>query len=104
MLEPEIAEEVIGRVQVRELFRVRRVGTVAGCHVTEGKVTRHAHVRVLRDGVVVAQDVVDSLKRFTEDVTEVGTNYECGIGLAKFGDLKVGDEFEAFQRREIART
>jgi translation initiation factor IF-2 len=104
LLEPEITEEILGRVEVRELFRVPRVGTIAGSLVTEGKVRRNARVRVVRDGVVVAEDTVDSLKRFKNDATEVSTNYECGIGLAKFNDLRVGDEFEVFERREVARV
>ncbi|HVM00959.1 MAG TPA: translation initiation factor IF-2 [Egibacteraceae bacterium] len=104
MLAPEYEEVVTGRAQVRELFRVPRAGFVFGCYVTEGVLRRNAPVRVVRDGVVVAEDTITSLRRFKEDVTEVATGYECGAGLDRFQDVKVGDEFEAFERREVARA
>ena len=101
LLAPVIEEHVLGRAEVRETFRVPRVGMVAGCLVTEGSVRRNALARVVRDSVVVAEDKIDSLKRFKDDATEVATNYECGIGLDKFNDVKVGDEIEVYERREV---
>ena len=76
------------------------MGTVAGCYVLDGKVSRHDQIRVVRDGVVIAEDEIDSLKRFKDDVKEVASGYECGIGLEKFNDIKEGDIFEAFVMEE----
>ncbi len=104
MLAPEYEEVTLGRAEVREVFKVPRAGYVFGCYVTEGSLRRNAQVRVIRDGVVVGSDKVDSLKRFKDDVTEVATSYECGVGLDKFQDVKVGDELEAYERREVARV
>ncbi|MGH8933248.1 MAG: translation initiation factor IF-2, partial [Egibacteraceae bacterium] len=104
MLAPKFEEVITGRAQVREVFRVPRVGFVFGCYVTEGEVRRNAQVRVVREGVVVADDRVTSLRRFKEDVTEVSSGYECGIGLDRFQDVKVGDEFEVYEERELARV
>jgi translation initiation factor IF-2 len=104
LLAPEFEEVVTGRAQVREVFRVPRVGFVFGCYVTEGKLHRNAPVRVIRDGVVVAEDRISSLRRFKEDVTEVAAGYECGAGLDKFQDVKEGDEFELYEEREVARA
>ncbi|ADN02063.1 translation initiation factor IF-2 [Spirochaeta thermophila] len=103
MLQPEIKEEVVGLVEVRETFKVPRIGTVAGCYVLEGKVKRNAEVNVIRDGVVIHSTRINSLKRFKEDVREVDAGYECGIGLEGFQDIKVGDQFEVIERREIAK-
>ncbi len=103
LLAPEFEEVTTGRAQVREVFRIPRVGFVFGCYVTEGEVKRNATIRVIRDGVVVADDRITSLRRFKDDVTEVSSGYECGIGLDKFQDVKVGDEFEAYQERELTR-
>jgi len=104
LLAPEYEEVVIGRAEVREVFRVPRVGFVFGCYVNEGEVRRNAAVRVVRDGVVVADDRIASLRRFKDDVAEVAAGYECGVGLEKFQDVKVGDEFEVYEEREVART
>lgn len=104
MLVPEYEEVTTGRAEVREVFKVPRVGYVFGCYVTDGEIRRHASVRVLRDGVVVAQDRLTSLKRYKDDVTEVARGYECGVGLDKFQDVKAGDELEVFEQREVART
>lgn len=101
MLAPESVEEVIGSAEVREVFQVPKVGSVAGCMVTEGRVTRHAHVRVIRDGVVIYEGKIASLRRFKEDVREVKSGYECGIGIEKFNDIKVGDVLEFFETREV---
>ena len=104
LLAPEFEEVVTGRAEVREVFRVPRAGFVFGSYVTEGTLTRGASVRVIRDGVVVADDRVVSLRRFKDDVNEVATGYECGVGLDKFQDVKVGDEFEVYTEREVERA
>ena len=104
LLAPEFEEVVEGRAEVREVFRVPRAGFVFGSYVTEGTLRRGASVRVIRDGVVVADDAISSLRRFKDDVTEVATGYECGVGLDKFADIKVGDEFEMYTEREVERT
>lgn len=101
MLDPEFEEVRLGSVELRDVFKISSVGTVGGGYVTHGKVTRSAHVRVVRDGIVVAEDEVQSLRRFKDDVREVAEGYECGITLEKFSDLKVGDIIEAFEMREI---
>ncbi|MBO8141013.1 MAG: translation initiation factor IF-2 [Firmicutes bacterium] len=103
MLKPEYREVVVGRAEVRALFRVPNVGTVAGCYVTEGKVARGSSIRVIRDGVVVYEGAMSSLKRFKDDVREVAAGFECGIGLERFNDLKEGDVLEAFRVEEVAR-
>ncbi|HVM19172.1 MAG TPA: translation initiation factor IF-2, partial [Egibacteraceae bacterium] len=104
LLAPEFEEVVVGRAEVREIFKVPRAGFVFGCYVTEGTLRRNASVRVIRDGVVTADDTISSLRRFKEDVTEVATGFECGVGLDKFQDVKEGDEFEVYEEREVART
>jgi translation initiation factor IF-2 len=104
MLEPEYEEIVTGEAEVREIFRVPRVGAVAGCYVTNGVITRGSKVRFLRDGTIIWKGTVSSLKRFKDDVREVATGYECGIGLSDFQDLKQGDIIETFEDREIPRT
>lgn len=96
MLAPKFREVQLGRAEVREVYKISSVGTVAGCYVLEGKVTRNSQIRVVRDGIVLAEDEIDSLRRFKDDVKEVATNFECGIGLEKFADIKEGDVFEAF--------
>ncbi|MGG1596056.1 translation initiation factor IF-2, partial [Terribacillus saccharophilus] len=103
MLDPEFEEKVIGQAEVRQIIKVSRIGTIAGSYVTEGKITRDASIRVIRDGVVIVEDEIDSLKRFKDDVREVATNYECGITLNNFHDLKEGDVFEAYVMEEIER-
>jgi translation initiation factor IF-2 len=104
LLAPTFEEVVTGRAQVREVFKVPRAGFVFGCMVTEGELKRNGKVRVIRDGVVAADDTIASLRRFKEDVTEVATGFECGVGLDKFQDIKEGDEFEVYEEREVART
>ncbi|TDA68921.1 MAG: translation initiation factor IF-2 [Clostridia bacterium] len=103
LLEPEEREVILGRAEVRQTFRVPRVGAVAGSYVTEGKVLNHARVRVIRDGVVVYQGQVHSLKRFKDDVREVVQGYECGIGVENFNDVKEGDVLEAYTIEKIKR-
>jgi translation initiation factor IF-2 len=104
MLAPERKEQVIGLVEVRQVFRISKVGTVAGCYVQEGLVKRGAQVRVLRDSVVIHTGEIDSLKRFKDDVREVKNGFECGMSLKNFSDLKEGDQFEVFEVLEVART
>ncbi len=103
MLAPEFKENVIGHAEVRQTIHVPGVGTIAGSYVTDGKVARNAQIRVLRDSVVIFEDQISSLKRFKDDAKEVNNGYECGIGLEKFNDIKVGDVLEAFVMEEVAR-
>ncbi len=104
LLPPERRESVIGLVEVRQVFRISKIGTVAGCYVQEGLVKRGAQVRVLRDSVVIHSGEIDSLKRFKDDVREVKSGFECGMSLKTFQDLKEGDQFEVFEILEVART
>ncbi|MGH8732146.1 MAG: translation initiation factor IF-2, partial [Burkholderiales bacterium] len=104
MLAPERKEQVLGMVEVRQVFRISKIGTVAGCYVQEGLVKRSAHVRVLRDNVVIHTGEIDSLKRFMDDVREVKAGFECGMSLKNFSDLKEKDQFEVFETVEVART
>ncbi|WP_436942702.1 translation initiation factor IF-2 [Staphylococcus xylosus] len=103
MLDPEFEEQVIGQAEVRQTFKVSKVGTIAGSYVIDGKITRNAGVRVIRDGVVQFEGELDTLKRFKDDVKEVAQGYECGITVEKFNDLKEGDIIEAFEMVEIKR-
>ena len=100
MLAPKFREVEMGSVEVRNTYKISNVGTIAGCYVTNGKVNRTCQIRVVRDGIVVAEDKIDSLRRFKDDVKEVVQGYECGIGLEKFSDIKEGDVFEAFIMEE----
>src|SRR5438105_15918558 len=104
MLKPEYQEVVTGEAEVREVFRVPRVGGIAGCYVRNGVITRGSKVRFLRDGVVIWHGTISSLKRFKDDVREVATGFECGIGLSDLQDLKQGDIIETYEEREIPRT
>jgi translation initiation factor IF-2 len=104
MLRPEQREVTLGEAEVRELFRVPRVGVVAGCLVRSGVINRQAKVRVVRDGVEIYQGTIASLRRFKDDVREVREGFECGIGIENFNDLKVGDIIECYRTEEVART
>ena len=104
MLAPEKKESVLGLVEVRQVFRISKVGTVAGCYVTEGLVRRSAKVRLLRDNVVIHDGELDSLKRFKDDVREVKAGFECGLSLRGFNDVNVGDQLEVYEVQEVART
>jgi translation initiation factor IF-2 len=104
MLAPERKEQVLGMVEVRQVFRISKVGAVAGCYVVDGVVRRNAQVRVLRDNVVVHTGEIDSLKRFKDDAREVKAGFECGMSLKNFSDIKEGDQFEVFEVLEVART
>ena len=100
MLAPKFREVLQGRIEVRAVYKISSAGTIAGCYVSDGKVTRNSQIRVVRDGIVVAEDKIDSLRRFKDDVKEATQGYECGIGLEKFSDIKEGDIFEAFVMEE----
>ena len=100
MLAPKFREISLGELQVRQVYKISNVGTVAGCRVTSGKITRDSKVRVVRDGIVIAEDEIASLKRFKDDAKEVAEGYECGVTLEKFADVKEGDVYEAFKMEE----
>jgi translation initiation factor IF-2 len=104
MLSPEEKENVIGLVEIREVFRISRVGSVAGCYVLDGIVKRGSKVRVLRSNVVIHTGELDSLKRFKDDVREVKAGFECGLSLKNFNEIEVGDQLEVFEVVEVART
>jgi len=104
MLRPEEREVVLGEALVREVFRISRIGTIAGCAVRSGVINRQGRVRVIRDGVEVFDGAIASLKRFKDDVREVREGFECGIGVENFNDLKVGDVIECYRTEEVART
>ncbi len=103
MLSPEIKEEIAGTMEIMEIFKITKVGTVAGCIVRDGKITRNNKVRVIRDGIVIYTGTLGSLKRFKEDVKEVKNGYECGLNIDNFNDLKVGDNIESFYEVEVAK-
>ena len=100
MLAPKIREVQLGELEVRQVYKISSVGTVSGCRVTDGKITRDSKVRVVRDGIVICEDEIASLKRFKDDAKEVAQGFECGVTLAKFNDVKEGDVFEAFKLEE----
>ncbi len=104
LLDPEYEEKVIGQAEVRETFKVSRIGTIAGSYVTDGKITRDAGVRLIRNGIVLFEGEIDALKRFKDDVKEVAQNYECGITIKNYNDIKEGDIIEAFVMEEIERV
>lgn len=104
MLKPTYRENLLGHAEVRQTIHVPNVGTIAGCYVQDGKITRHAQIRVVRDGIVIFEDKISSLKRFKDDVREVAQGYECGVGLERFNDIKVGDVLEAFVMEEVAQV
>ncbi|MBQ3231355.1 MAG: translation initiation factor IF-2 [Clostridia bacterium] len=103
LLAPKFRENVLGRCRVRQTFKVSGVGTVAGCYVTDGKIQRNAQVRLLRDNIVIHEGKIDSLKRFKDDVKEVATSYECGLGIEGYNDVKENDEIECFIMEEVQR-
>ncbi len=104
MLSPEIKEEIVATVEVREVFRIGKVGTVAGCFVRDGKITRNTKVRVIRDGIVIHTGDLGSLKRFKDDVREVTSGYECGLNIDGFNDINVGDVIEGYQTVQVKKT
>ena len=104
MLTPERREAVEGTAEVRETFKITKLGTIAGCYVSEGRMDRKGHARIIRDGIVIYDSEVSSLKRFKDDVKEVREGFECGIGIKNFNDVKVGDLIECYTVQEVART
>jgi translation initiation factor IF-2 len=105
MLEPDEKENILGRLTVRDTFRVPNAGTIAGCYVNEGLVRRNSQIRLIRNNVVVKDNCkIDSLKHFKDDVREVKAGYECGINISGFDDIKVDDQFEAYEIIKVART
>ncbi len=105
MLKPEFEEVQLGTAEIREVFRSSKVGNIAGCLVTSGTIRRNGRARLVRDGVVVADNLgIESLRRFKEDATEVREGFECGIGLGSYNDIKVDDVIETFDTREIPRA
>ena len=103
MLAPTYKEELLGHAEVRQTIHVPSVGTIAGSYILDGKITRSAQIRVLRDSIVIFEDKISSLKRFKDDVREVAQGYECGVGLEKFNDIKIGDVLEAFEMVEVQK-
>ena len=101
MLKPTVEEKVTASIEIRETFKISKVGTIAGCMVLDGKVNRNHKVRVIRDGIVVFTGELGSLKRFKDDVKEVAKGYECGLNIANFNDIKEGDIVEAFEEVEV---
>jgi translation initiation factor IF-2 len=104
MLIPEMKEEIVATLEIRETFKITKVGTVAGCYVKEGKITRNTKIRVIRDGIVIYTGLLGSLKRFKDDVKEVVGGYECGLNVHNFNDIKVGDIIEGYQEIEVKQT
>jgi translation initiation factor IF-2 len=104
MLAPEKKESVLGLVEIRQIYKISKVGTVAGCMVLEGLIKRGARVRLLRDNVVLHDGELDTLKRFKDDVREVKAGFECGLSLKNYNDIKEGDQLEAYEVLEVART
>jgi translation initiation factor IF-2 len=97
LLSPVLSEEIIATLEIRETFKIPKSGTIAGCYVQDGKISRNSKVRLIRDGIVIHEGEIASLKRFKDDVREVDSGYECGLNIANFNDLKVGDIIEAFK-------
>ena len=104
MLSPEIKEEVIGTVEVLETFKISKVGTIAGCVVRDGKITRSAKVRIIREGIVVYTGALGSLKRFKDDVKEVTKGFECGLNIENYNDIRIGDMVEGYEEVEVKKT
>ena len=103
MLDPEFKEVVLGELEIRDTFKVPNVGTVGGAYVTNGKILRNADVRLIRDGIVVHEGKIASLKRYKDDAKEVAQGFECGIGIEDYNDIKIGDVIECFTMQEVER-
>lgn len=104
MLAPDVKEEITCTIEIRDTFKVPKIGTISGCYITDGTITRSTKVRLIRDGIELFKGGISSLKRFKEDVREVAAGFECGIGLDGYNDLKVGDVIEGFKMIEIKRS
>jgi translation initiation factor IF-2 len=103
LLEPKFEEKIVGNIEVREVFKVTKVGTIAGCYVLDGRVARNNKIRIIRDGIVIHTGELESLKRFKDDVKDVVKGYECGLKIKNFNDINVGDIVEAFEQVEVKR-
>jgi translation initiation factor IF-2 len=103
LLEPKFEERIVGNVEVREVFKVSKVGTIAGCYVLDGKISRNNKIRIIRDGIVIYTGELDSLKRFKEDVKDATKGYECGLRIKNYSDIHEGDNIEAFEQIEVKR-
>ena len=103
MLDPEFREEILGKAEIRDTFKVPNVGIVGGAYVTEGKIQRNAQIRLVRDGIVIHEGTISSLKRYKDDAKEVATGYECGLGIENYNDIKPGDTLECFTMVEVER-
>ncbi len=101
MLSPKFRESVIGHAEIREIFKVSGVGAIAGCYVTDGKIVRHCSVRIVREGIVIHEGMLASLKRFKDDAKEVASGYECGMAFENYNDIKQGDNIECFVMEEV---
>jgi translation initiation factor IF-2 len=104
LLSSKIEEQIVGTAEIREVFKITKVGTVAGCYVLDGKLSRNNKIRLIRDGIVIYTGELGSLKRFKDDVKEVARGYECGLNIDRFNDLKVGDNIESFEEVEVKQT
>jgi translation initiation factor IF-2 len=104
MLAPEVEEVIVGNAEVREVFKISKVGTIAGCMVTDGLIKRSNPIRIIRDGIVTYSGKLHSLKRHKDDASEVKSGFDCGIGIDGFNDLKIGDVIESYENREVKRT
>ena len=104
MLAPDIKEEITATLEIRETFKITKVGTIAGCMVKEGKIKRGNKVRLIRDGIVIYTGELASLKRMKDDVKEVNSGYECGLNIANYNDIRIGDIIEAFEEVEVKKT
>ena len=103
MLDPVFQEKVTGHLEVRQIYKASGVGTIAGCYVTDGEITRTSQVRIVRDGIVIYEGTLASLKRFKDDVKEVKAGFECGLVFEKYNDVKEGDQVESFVMEEVPR-
>ncbi|HDZ58821.1 MAG TPA: translation initiation factor IF-2, partial [Ignavibacteriales bacterium] len=104
LLSPIVSEEVVATLEIRETFKVPKIGTVAGCYVLDGKITRNDKIRLIRDGIAIHEGEIGSLKRFKDDVKEVDSGYECGLNITGYNDLKVSDIIEAYKLIETKKT
>ena len=103
LLEPKFEEKIVGNIEIREVFKVSKVGTIAGCYVLDGKVARSNKIRIIRNGIVVHTGELESLKRYKDDVKDVTKGYECGLKIKSYNDIEVGDIVEAFEQVEVKR-
>ena len=104
MLSPEMREEITGNAEIRETFKISKIGTIAGCMVTSGKIFRNSGIRIIRDSVVVYTGELATLKRFKDDVKEVAKGYDCGMQIKNYNDIKIGDVIEAYQEVAVKKT